>query len=42
MPYKRKGKTIYVKKGGRWRKKGSSKTLVKAKAYLRVLKSLKK
>ncbi len=37
MPYKRVGKTVYVKKGGRWRKKGSSKSVATAKRYMRAL-----
>ena len=37
MPFKRKGKTVLVKKGGRWRKKGRSATVAKAKRYLRKL-----
>ena len=36
MPYKRKGKTVYKKVNG-LKKKGSSKTTAKAKAYLRAL-----
>jgi len=40
MPYKRIGKTVYKKVGKRWKKKGSSKTIRKAKAYLRVLQGI--
>jgi len=37
MPYKRIGKTVYVKKGGKWKKKGSSKSVATAKRYLKAL-----
>ena len=37
MPYKRVGRTVYVKKSGKWRKKGSSKTVGSAKKYLKKL-----
>ena len=36
MPYKRKGKSVYKKTNG-WTKKGTSKSIKKAKKYLRVL-----
>jgi len=36
MPYKRKGKVVYKKVDG-LKKKGSSKTVAEAKAYLRAL-----
>ena len=36
MPYKRKAKTVYKKVNG-LKKKGSSKTVAGAKAYLRAL-----
>jgi len=36
MPYKRKGKTVYKKVNG-WKKVGTSKSVKKAKAYLRLL-----
>lgn len=42
MPYIRRGKTVYKKVGRRWKKKGSSKTLKKAKAYIRVLRAVHK
>ena len=37
MPYKRINKTVYVKKNGKWKKKGKSKTLLLAKKYLKAL-----
>jgi len=37
MPFVRKGKTIYKRVGKRLVKKGSSKTIAKAKAYMRAL-----
>lgn len=37
MPYKRVGKTVYKKSGGKWVKKGSSKNIATAKKYLAVL-----
>mgnify|MGYP001601662856 CR=1 FL=1 len=40
MPYRRAGKTVYVKKDG-WKSKGTSKTISEAKAHLRVLQGLK-
>lgn len=39
MPYKRRGKTVYKKADG-WKKKGTSKTIAKAKSYLRVLEGI--
>ena len=36
MPYIRKGKTVYKKTDG-LKKKGSSKTVAEAKAYMRAL-----
>jgi len=42
MPYQRRGKKVYVKRGSSWRLKGRSKTISKAKAYKRVLESKKK
>lgn len=41
MPYKRIGKTVYKKTDG-WTKKGTSKTLAKAKSYLAVLQGIEK
>jgi hypothetical protein len=37
MPYRRVGKTVQVKKGGSWRKKGASKSVAGAKRYMRAL-----
>lgn len=37
MPYVRKGKTVYKKEGGKLVKKGSSKSVGKAKKYLKAL-----
>ena len=37
MPFKRIGKTVYKKVRGHLVKKGSSKSVAKAKAYLRAL-----
>jgi hypothetical protein len=37
MPYVRRGKTIYKKVGKRFVKKGASKTIAKAKSYLKAL-----
>lgn len=37
MPYKRKGKKIYVKKGGKWRLKITHKSVQEAKAHLYML-----
>jgi len=36
MPYKRVGKTVYKKSNG-WHKKGKSKSVKKAKAYMSLL-----
>ena len=35
MPYKREGKCVYIKKSNSWKKKGCSKTVEKAKKYLK-------
>ena len=40
MPYTRRGKCVYIKKRGKWTKKGCSKTIKKAKAYLKKLYSV--
>tara|TARA_R100000152_G_C6585001_1_gene47498 strand:+ start:320 stop:505 length:186 start_codon:yes stop_codon:yes gene_type:complete len=40
MPYKREGKCVYIKKRGTWKKKGCSKTVAKAKKYLKKLYSI--
>ncbi len=39
MPYKRVGKTVYKKVDG-WVKKGSSKSVGTAKAYIRLLQGI--
>jgi len=41
MPYKRIGKTVYVKKGKRWEEKAMSKTIVGAKKMLNLLRGVK-
>jgi len=40
MPYKRKGKCVYIKKSGSWKKKGCSASVAKAKKYLKKLYSV--
>lgn len=40
MPFKRIGKTVYVKRNG-WRKKGTSSSVLKAKRYLKLLRGIK-
>jgi len=40
MPIKRKGKTVYHKVGGRWKKKGTSSSVKKAKKYFRLLQGI--
>jgi len=37
MPYKRKGKTILHKKGGKWSKKQTCGSVAKAKSAMRLL-----
>ena len=37
MPFKRIGRRIYVKRGGKWVLKATAKTVGKAKAMLRIL-----
>ena len=37
MPYKRIGKTVYKKTSKGLKKKGSSKSIAKAKAYMKAL-----
>ena len=41
MPYKRKGRTVFVKKAGSWRKKATAKTLAKAKRMMSILQRAK-
>jgi len=37
MPYKREGKTVYVKKGGKWQVLKTHETAAKAEAHRRAL-----
>jgi len=37
MPYKRIGRTVYSKKGARWRKKQKCKSVANAKSAIRLL-----
>ncbi len=37
MPYKRKGRTVYVKKGGKWKVKKTHPTVAKAEAHRKAL-----
>lgn len=39
MPYKVKGKVVYVKKSGRWRKLKAHKTARAARAHLAALRA---
>ena len=41
MPYKRKGRTVYVKKAGAWRKKATAKTIASAKRMMSILQRAK-
>ena len=40
MPYKLKGKVIYVKKGGKWRVKAREKSIDAAKSQFALLREL--
>ena len=40
MPYKRSGKTVFVKKGGKWKKKATAKSIENAKKMMRKLRSI--
>jgi hypothetical protein len=42
MPYKVKGKTVYVKKRGAWRKKATAKSAASAKRMIALLRSVKR
>jgi hypothetical protein len=42
MPYRRKGKTVQVKKRGRWRRKATARSITSAKRMLRTLRAAKK
>ena len=41
MPYKREGRTVFVKRGKRWVKKAEAKSVEKAEAMLRLLRGIK-
>jgi len=41
MPYKVSGKTVYVKKLGKWRKKATAKSTASAKRMLKILRAAK-
>ena len=41
MPYKRKGRIVYVKKAGAWRKKATAKTIASAKRMMSILQRAK-
>ena len=41
MPYKREGKTVFVKRGERWVKKAEAKSVDNAKRMLRLLRGIK-
>jgi len=41
MPYKREGRTVFVKRGERWVKKAEAKSVDNAKSMLRLLRGIK-
>ena len=41
MPYKREGKTVFVKRGERWVKKAEAKSVDNAESMLRLLRGIK-
>lgn len=41
MPYKTSGKTVYVKKRGRWVKKATAKSSAAAKRMVKLLRAVK-
>lgn len=41
MPYKSSGKTVYVKRRGKWRKKATAKTKQSAKRMVKLLRGIK-
>ena len=41
MPYKREGRTVFVKRGKRWVKKAEAKSVEKAEKMLRLLRGIK-
>lgn len=42
MPYKTSGKTVYVKRRGKWRKKATAKSKKSAKKMVALLRSVKR
>lgn len=42
MPYKTKGKTVYVKRAGRWVKKATAKSAASAKRMVSLLRGVKR
>jgi hypothetical protein len=42
MPYKVSGKTVYVKKMGKWRKKATAKSVASAKRMIKILQAAKR
>ena len=41
MPYQSRGKRVYVKKGGKWKKKAKAKSPASAKRMVNLLRSKK-
>ena len=41
MPYRRVGKTVFVKRGDKWEKKSTAKTIAKAKKMMNLLRAVK-
>jgi|GEM_PF-2320205 len=41
MPYRRSGKTVLVKKAGKWRKKATAKSKAAAERMIRLLRAVK-
>ena len=42
MPYKTSGKTVYVKKAGKWKKKATAKSKASAARMLKLLRGVKR
>ena len=42
MPYKTIGKSVYVKKAGKWKKKATAKSKVAAKRMVNLLRGVKR
>ena len=42
MPYKTSGKTVYVKKAGKWRKKAKAKSKASASRMVKLLRGVKR